>query len=249
MSDGRKVSSQRFGRAAFARRFAVVLSRPGSAENIGLTARAMKNTGFADLRLVLDGPLDPAAYRTAVHAGDILDNARLYPDLAEALADLQLVFGATARPRKNFEVLRFEAALDRMANAPRRARIGLLFGNERTGLSSTELGRSNFRFMIPQAARQPSYNLASAVLLALFALFTRRGAALPAGAGPGRIPLARREQEALRRLLLSNLEQSGFIHATNKSHMTERISDLLGRLAPTAEDRALLLALFSKGAR
>jgi len=249
MTERRTAARRSPGPGACARRFAVVLCGPESAENVGLAARAMKNTGFADLRLVLDGPLDPAAFRTAVHAGDILDSARIYPDLEEALGDLHLVFAATARPRKNFEVLPFDVALERMAGAPRGARVGLLFGNERTGLSSGELGRSSFRFAIPQAARQPSYNLASAVLIVLFALFTRRGAGVPSGALPSRLPLARREQDALRRRLLRNLEENGFIHATNKSHMTERISDLLGRLTLTAEDRALLLALFDKGSR
>jgi tRNA/rRNA methyltransferase len=239
----------RRGARAFARRFAVVLSRPESAENIGLAARAMKNTGFEDLRLVLNGPLDPAAYRTAVHAEDVLRRAGVYPDLGEAVAGLHLVFAATARPRKNFEVLPFEAALERMTAAPRRARIGLLFGNERTGLSSEELALTSFRFAIPQASRQPSYNLGSAVLLVLFALFSRSGPAAPSGPSTGRIPLSRREQDAFRRLLLRNLEESGFLHATNKAHMTERISDLLGRLTLTSEDRALLLALFEKAGR
>lgn len=237
------------GKAVFARRFAVILSRPESPENIGLAARAMKNTGFEELRLVLDGPLDSAAYRTAVHSGNVLDKARQYPDLTPALADLHLVFAATSRVRKNFEVLSFDEALDKIRSAPRRAKIGLLFGNERTGLSSEELGRSNFRFTIPQAGRQPSYNLASAVLLTLFALYARSGPAITSQARPGRLALARREQEELRSLLLLKMEESGFIHPTNKSHMEERIADILGRLAPTAEDRALLLALFAKGLR
>lgn len=247
MFESRPHAKRRPARAGGPLRFAVVLSRPESAENIGLAARAMKNTGFADLRLVLDGPLDTAAYRTAVHAADILDEARVYPDLDGALADLHLVFAATARPRKNFRALRFEDALERMLAAPPGVGVGLLFGNERSGLSSDELGRSNIRFTIPQACRQPSYNLASAVLLVLFGLFVRSGPGrLPPDAPAGRIPLPRREQDALRRLLLRNLAASGFLHATNQTHMTERISDLLGRLEPTTEDRALLLALFEK---
>ena len=235
--------------SAFARRLAVILCRPETAENVGLAARAMKNTGFRELRLVLDRPLGSTVYKTAVHAGTIIDRASVFPDLEDAVADLHLVFAGTAKRRKNFEVLEFEDALDRMLAAPLSARVGLLFGNERTGLTSDELRRSNFRFTIPQTARQPSYNLASAVLLTLFALYTRGEAAIPSRARSGRTPLARREQEALRRLLLRKLEERGFIHSTNTSHMEERIADLLGRLAPTEEDRALLLALFAKGMR
>ncbi|MCJ7589303.1 MAG: RNA methyltransferase [Candidatus Aminicenantes bacterium] len=279
--------------SAFARRLAVVLCRPENAENVGLAARAMKNTGFGELRLVLDRPLDSIAHKTAVHAGTIIDRARVFPDLEEAVADLHLVFAGTAKSRKNFEVLAFEDALDRMLAAPLSARVGLLFGNERTGLTSEELRRSNFRFTIPQAARQPSYNLAAAVLLTLFALFTRSptlprlerrgyerspafqggdekrgsgltpnkprhscrgvegltrsGAAVPTRARPGRTPFTRREMETFRRVFIRKMEERGFIHSTNRTHMEERISDLLGRLALTAEDGALFLALFSKG--
>jgi len=235
------------GSSAFARRFAVVLCRPESAENVGLAARAMKNTGFGELRLVLNGPLESTAYKTAVHAGPIIDRACIFPDLEEAVADLHLVFAGTAKSRKNFEVLAFEEALDRMLAAPLSARVGLLFGNERTGLTSEELRRSNFRFTIPQAARQPSYNLAAAVLLTLFALFSRSGAAVPTRARPGRTPFTRREMETFRRVFIRKMEERGFIHSTNRTHMEERISDLLGRLVLTAEDGALFLALFSKG--
>lgn len=53
----------------------------------------------------------------------------------------------------------------KMMSFPQTTRIGLLFGNERTGLTSEELRSSNFRFAMPQASKQPSYNLAYAVLL------------------------------------------------------------------------------------
>ncbi len=73
----------RFGPDA-AKEFSVILARPQSPENIGLVARAMKNTGFEDLRLVLDGPLPSTARLTAVHAEDILGGARLSLHLHDA---------------------------------------------------------------------------------------------------------------------------------------------------------------------
>ncbi len=51
-------------------------------------------------------------------------------------------------------------------------KIGLLFGNERTGLTSRARS-ANFLWTIPQVSRQPSYNLASAVLISLFEIFRR----------------------------------------------------------------------------
>jgi TrmH family RNA methyltransferase len=226
-------------------RFFVILARPENPENVGLVARAMKNTGFQNLRLAGLEKIDRPSFRTAVHAQDILDGASLYPDLASATADLNAVFASTAKRRKNFSSLTLEQAVLGMFSYPLPAKIGLLFGNERTGLTSEELRLSSFRFSIPQATKQPSYNLASAVLLVLFHIF-RQGWPNPRpGLRPKDLPLSQAEQQECIRLILKKLEDRRFIHSTNKVHTAEMIYDLLGRLALTARDKRLLLALFS----
>jgi tRNA/rRNA methyltransferase len=250
-------------------RFAVILVRPESVENIGLAVRAMKNTGFRHLRVVGRSKVEIACPRTAVHAKDILKEASFYSDLPSATADLNLVFASTAKPRRNFSVLPLDKAVSKMFAFPPEARIGLLFGNERTGLTSTELAASNFRWTIPQASRQPSYNLAAAVLITLFEVFRRLilGTVLfsndpvpritscgekkigpspfLAGAAIREVPLPRSDQEQCLRLIIQKLEERGFIHPTNRRHTTQMLHDLLGRLAMTDRDRKLLLAMFS----
>jgi TrmH family RNA methyltransferase len=250
-------------------RFAVVLVRPESLENIGLAARAMKNTGFHELRIVGRSKVEVACPRTAVHAKDILKGASFYADLASATADINVVFASTAKPRQNFSALPLDKAVSKMFTFPPNARIGLLFGNERTGLTSAELAASNYRWTIPQASRQPSYNLAAAVLITLFEIFRRvimgsvplsrarrlliLGAkeektglsSLFDGAANGAVPLPRSEQEECIRLIIQKLEERDFIHPTNRRHATQMLHDLLGRLAMTDRDRRLLLAMFS----
>ena len=226
-------------------KFTVILVRPENPENIGQVARAMKNTGFEELRLVKVKSLGQKALKTAVHARDILEQAKYYADVGSATADLNEVFAATAKRRKNFPSISLREAVEKSFRFPSSVKTGLLFGNERTGLTSGELRSSNFRFSIPQAARQPSYNLASAVLITLFDIYAhcihiddkiKREE-----------PLSRKEQEECIRLILDKLEKRRFIHRTNKRHMTEMIYDLFGRFALTEKDRKLLLALFSKG--
>jgi TrmH family RNA methyltransferase len=225
------------------RRFAVILCRPENHENIGLVARAMRNTGFADLRLVGVDGLRPEAYRTAVHSESVLKKARLHPDLASATGSLHVVLAATARARDTFSVLTFAEAVEAVRACPAEARVGLLFGNERTGLTSEELGAANFVYTLPQATRQPSYNLASAVLLSLFALFTLPGAA--AGA-PGAAPADRSAQEECIGIVLMKLERSGFIHGGNAAHVSEMVRGLFGRLVLTDKDRRFLMAVFNQ---
>jgi TrmH family RNA methyltransferase len=236
-------------------RFAVVLVRPESLENIGLAARAMKNTGFQELRVVGRSKVEIACPRTAVHAKDILKKAAFYSDLASATADLNVVFASTAKPRQNFSATSFDEAISLMLTFPPQTRIGLLFGNERTGLTSAELLASNYRWTIPQASRQPSYNLAAAVLITVFEIFRRliAGSILSSHAGDLRtadaanaaVPLPRSEQEACIRLIIRKLEERDFIHSTNRRHTSEMLYSLLGRLAMTDRDRKLLLAMFS----
>jgi TrmH family RNA methyltransferase len=228
------------------KRFIVILVRPENPENIGLVARNMKNTGFEMLRLVQVAGISPKSRRTAVHSLDILERACLYADLKAAVEDLQIVFAATSKRRKNFPSLSLKEAVAEMFRFPASTRIGLLFGNERTGLTSEEMRCSNFRIMIPQSGRQPSYNLASAVLLTLFHVFTYQNLGDKERAAAKEEPLRREEQEECIRLVLDKLEKKRFIHETNRLHMTEMVYDLFGRLTLTAKDRKLILALFSK---
>jgi len=224
--------------------FSVILARPENPENIGLVARAMANTGFADLRLTGVNSLGARALKTAVHAEEVLRAARRFDDLDDAVSDLQLVFAATVKARKNFPILTLDDALSRMAAFPASTKIGLLFGNERTGLTSDELRHSNFRFSIPQARRQPSYNLAAAVLLTLFPLFKLSAKTAEAR---GERPLPRAEQDACIGRILEILKARGFMTEASRGHVSEMIYDLFGRLAMTDKDRRLLLAVFRKG--
>jgi len=236
-------------RSGLKKRFAVILVRPENPENVGLIARNMKNTGFEMLRLVQMAGIDSKSRRTAVHSRDILEKACFYADLKAAVADLQLVFAATSKRRKNFPSLSLKEAVAEMFRFPASTRIGLLFGNERTGLTSEEMQCSNFRFIIPQSGKQPSYNLASAVLLTLFHISTFKDLMddrYKERAVVKERPLSRKEQEECIRLVLDKLEKKRFIHETNRQHMMEMVYDLFGRLTLTDKDRKLILALFSK---
>lgn len=237
-------ASRSFSRLNSSGRFVVILDRPEKPENLGLVARNMKNTGFKNLRLVQVDKIDPRSFITAVHSRGVLENALSFPNLEDSTADLDLVFAATSKKRKNFPSLSLEKAVEKMISFPSSTKIGLLFGNERTGLTSEEMLKSNFRYTIPQATRQPSYNLASAVLLTLYqiskSLYSMHKAL-------DEKPISRAEQEDCMDLILEKLGKKGFIHKTNKKHTAEMVTDLFGRLTMTERDKKLLLAIFSKG--
>src|SRR5438309_6089480 len=77
----------------------VVLVEPQLGENIGMAARAMGNFALDRLRIVnpRDGWPNIAAGRAAAGADHILDHVELFDRVEQAVADLDLLFAATAR--------------------------------------------------------------------------------------------------------------------------------------------------------
>jgi TrmH family RNA methyltransferase len=159
--------------------FAFVLFKPQLPDNIGAAARALKNMGLSDLRLVAP-QLRKARHAAvvAVHAGDVLAAARHYPDLAAAVEDRTLVVGTTARGglyRSESRPLR-EAA-ERIAAESAGNRIAIVFGPEDRGLTNEEIKLCQRLITIPAAPAYQSLNLAQAVMVVAYEIMMAAGAA------------------------------------------------------------------------
>lgn len=81
--------------------FKIVLVETSHPGNIGGVARAMKNMTLSELCLVKP-KVFPSADATARAAGsdDVLSSAIVYESLQEAIADCQVVLGASAREER-----------------------------------------------------------------------------------------------------------------------------------------------------
>src|ERR1700749_162397 len=124
----------------------VILSHPQMGENIGSAARAMKNFGLSDLRLIAPqcGWPNERAQVLASGAGDIIDRAKVFETAAQAIADIRLVFATTARDR---DVLRDILTPEEAARRLRSTSLdglstAILFGGERAGLDKTGMSRA-----------------------------------------------------------------------------------------------------------
>ena len=157
---------------------AVILCRPDISRNIGAVCRAMANNNCADLRIVghKTGYDEEEILRLAIHAGDIWRNARFFePDvegLQAAVADCSIVAGTTRRmgeKRKSWGMTP-EAFADHFYAASG-GLTGIVFGNERTGLSDEELAVCSLALNIPSAPAFPSLNLSHAVQVVCYTLF------------------------------------------------------------------------------
>jgi tRNA/rRNA methyltransferase len=147
----------------------VILDAPQLAENIGAVARVMANFGLADLRLVRprDGWPQSRAWASASGADWPLDNAQVFDRLEDAVADLQLLFATTARPRETHLPIHTprEAAGQLNAAAGEGLKTGLLFGGERAGLETADIALCQAIVTIPIDPKFRSLNLAQAVAI------------------------------------------------------------------------------------
>ena len=148
----------------------VVLMEPSHPGNIGACARAMANMGLSRLTLVRPAEFPSAAADArAAGADHILKNAAVTDGLDEALADCELIIGASARARALAWPELPPAAAMRETLA-RKSPAALLFGRESSGLSNSELERCHYLVSIPTDPEFPSLNLAAAVLVLAYEL-------------------------------------------------------------------------------
>lgn len=203
--------------SAFQHRIVVVLARARNPSNIGAVARAMHDLGYAQLRVVNDFPVPFAAAKSAVDASSVLFAALEPASIAAAVQDCTLVLGTTAVGDRALEhplhLLPNAAALVRTTlSAYPQAKVALLFGSEKTGLSNDELSHCHALLTIPMNSpadgRHLSMNLGQAVAVCLYALNAARSE--PASAQPEPIPAPSGDVERFTSLLQDILDASGY---------------------------------------
>jgi tRNA/rRNA methyltransferase len=234
----------------------VILDKPQLAENIGAAARVMANFGLSELRLVSprDGWPQGRAWASASGADWPLDGARVFPDVAAALGDLQLVFALTARPREaQLPVFEPREGVARLVQASAQGlRTGLLFGAERAGLETADVALTQGVVTVPVDPRFRSLNLAQAVAVCCYEWALASGRAAPPAFEAHLAPPAPGE-EALRLYehLERELDAAGFFFPPeNRPSMVRNLRAALGRAGFTTQEvrtlRGVITAL-SKG--
>jgi tRNA/rRNA methyltransferase len=223
--------------------FAFVLFKPQSPGNIGAAARALKNMGFDDLRLVAPGPLNNReAVAMAVHADDVLAGATTYPDLPSALADCSVTVGTTSRRggyRSTAQPLRAAAIeLDTLSNSNR---IAVIFGREDRGLTNRELKLCHRLITIPTAPEYPSLNLAQAVVVVAYELMMASSASTAsADASAAREFVSATVSDAMLARMADALVSIGFIDEQNPDHIMFAMREIFGRSGLTSRDVEIL---------
>jgi len=223
----------------------VVLVEPQLAENIGMCCRAMLNGGLTELRLVnpRDGWPHPKATAAASGADVVVDNAKLFDTVEEAVADLTRVYATTARDRDStMRIMTPHAAAQDMRGAVlSENKIGVLFGREAKGLTNAELSLADTVIAAPLNPGFKSLNIAQAVLMVAYEWWQ----AGPGGEAPDieqTIPSDTRlangaEMQGLFDHLERELDACGFLRVPEKRPtMVRNIRNTLNRAHMTEQE-------------
>jgi tRNA/rRNA methyltransferase len=220
----------------------VILVEPQLGENIGTTARAMANFGLAELRLVKPRDKWPneRARAAASGADRVLDAARLFDTVPDAIADCNFLLATTARAHDQAKpvVSAEQAARDIAPRVASGERVGILFGRERWGLENDEVALADAIVTLPVNPAFASLNLAQAVLIVAYEWFkfTTSGA-LPFAMPQKSAPATKQQLGAFFDNLERELERVEFFRPAEKREtMTINLRNIFNRMAPTRQD-------------
>ena len=232
-------------------RIKVVLVGAQGPLNIGSVCRAMGNFGFSELRLVAPETdhLCDDARRMAVKAKAILESAKIYPDLAAALADCSFAIGTTRRFGKYREDLyNPDGAARALIARPVEETIALVFGREDHGLFTEELDLCQRTLTIPTSDAMPSMNLAQAVSLCLYEVTKadRKAANTSADAAGGKKLASNETLESMFFHMRRSLVEAGYLDPVNPDHILRGFRRIFGRAGLNDREVRILHGLWSR---
>lgn len=220
---------------------AIILVEPQMPENIGSAARAMTNFGLTDLRLVNPQTKFPHPKAVALASGAlaVLEGARVFSSVEDAVADLSLIFATTARERgqaKPVDSPEQAVSLIR-ARAAEGVKAGVLFGRERVGLENDEVSLADRVLTFPVNPKFKSLNLAQAVLLVSYEWFKAEEGGLPFDMPSYSGPAEKQHLVAFFAHIEEALDRAGFFNPDHrKPVMVRNLRNIFHRLGLSEAD-------------
>lgn len=204
----------------------------------------MTNFGAQHLRLVNPYAVAFREARSAVGALDLLKKAEEFPTVAQAVADCALVVGTTAvRNRTLLQPLRRleKRSAEQIRRRLQGAKVGLLFGSEKIGLTNDDFSHCHWLLTIPTDEQHISMNLGQSVAVCLYEL-ARRGSPRPAK--PIVEPATAGVNEQVSLALLEALRDSGYVKPGTEQICEKKVRRLVLRFGLGSMDAKVLLGMF-----
>ena len=224
-----------------------ILVRPQLGENIGATARALKNFSLSKLRIVnpRTGWPNQKAIATSVDAKDILQSSRIYTSLDKSVGDLDIIFATTSRIRKiNKKII---SIFDLNRKIKNKQKIGIVFGPEASGLTNDELNCADYLVKIPTNKKFSSLNLSHSVILfcfQLFGFFSKKNIVYKSKYKS--LKAKKSEVNSFLNIIIGSLDKSGFLQPTHKRRsMIRNIKNIFYRINLSEQEIRILHGVFA----
>lgn len=154
--------------------YKLILVEPESEGNIGFIARLMQNFGFKELIMVNPKfKIGEEAKKRAVHAQEILEEAKIYKSFEKSVKELDMIVGTTGVKTTDQNFLRKGVPPEKISKniSNSKNKIGFVFGRESTGLTNNELKKCDLVVKIPSSEKYPVLNLSHAVGIVLYEVY------------------------------------------------------------------------------
>ncbi len=228
----------------------VILVRPQGALNIGSICRAMQNFGFSNLRLVspCKDYLGLEAKKMALNAFFVLESAKVFDTLEQALADVHTAYGTTRRfgkYRKDF--LTPPTAGKQIAQSAEDHISALVMGPEDTGLETAELELCQQFITISTHDAYPSMNLSHALCLLLYEAANAMES-VKQFSDPGAIanPATGRELAGMYEHMRNSLSAIEYLDPQNPDHLLRTFRRIFGHAGLSQRDVRIIRGLMSR---
>lgn len=235
----------------FLKNIRVVLARPNHPGNIGSAARAMKTMGLTRLYLV-EPKVFPSEEADTLASGavDVLQTATVVPTLAAALADVTVACALTSRRRELTTPLSIprDTTPELIARAREGEQVALVFGNETFGLSIEEVEQCNRLVTIPGNPDYFSLNLAMAVQVMTYELFSHTGVNVDYLKPDGN-SATQGEVDGMVDHLDATLEDIGYYRRRNSERMIRRLRTMFHRAGLLREEIDILRGFYKQAQR
>lgn len=227
----------------------VVLDHPDESRNIGAACRAMANNDISDLRIVgnkEDYDIEHI-HVLAIHAGPIFDNAHFYSSIREATADCSICAGTTRRRGKKRGKLLLPEEFAKMASpmTSDNAKIAIVFGNERTGLTDPQLDECNLGVTIPSSDNFGSLNLSHAVQILSYHMY-RQSLSEETADYRGYTPLSLERVDKAVQTITDDMQRIGFFKMPGREDMENFWRSILSRASLSESEAQYLEKTFNK---
>ncbi len=224
----------------------IIIMEPSISGNVGAIARITKNFGFDSLILI--NPkcdyLSQESRNRAKHANDLLRKIKV--EKKSYLNGFDYLIGTTSVLGTDYNIPRSPISPEQLADklaGIKKAKVGLLFGREGSGLTNKEIQKCDFIVTIPTPKEYPVLNISHSLSIILYEIFKRLNKETTTS---HIIPASKKEKEIILRLVDEVL--NGLEFATKEKKETQRTiwKRMIGKAFLTRREAFALLGFLRK---